>query len=826
MWSRTRSTTRHAQRMELSLFVAIAIAAINTAASSQNKGLYDAETLRSFYFTINSSTWYSDLQAARRSKQDVRADLKVDNVVYKHVGVRFRGNSSYVGSGRKKSINVTMDAFVPKQELMGYDSLNLSNAFGDPTFCREVVSFHVLRKYGPAPKANHVKVYINGNYFGLFVNVQQPDKTFIKEWFRGNDGNRYRCDPPTFAGYGKSALQWLGTTLQEYKNAYELKTELSQAKKPWEDVRTLCNVLNNTALAQLPAVLPGYLDVDAALWYLAVNSVMVNLDSYALRGNDYYLYHDQEHDVMFPLPWDMNESFGGYAARLSVTRRIALSPFYNENATNRPMLRNLLAIAPWRARYIHHVKTILDDSMHWGVVGPMVTKTQARIDAAVRSDPNLLYGYQAFKDNVTRQMFVNSGFSRTEIPGLKQLCDGRVAAIRALAEYKAPRATITALSAPARAKSGSAATLTARVASTAGIGSVSLFYRGRGAWKSTAMFDDGQHGDGAANDGVYGARVPAAFHTPGLRVHYYVEALSPSSQGGAASYAPKNASFQAPSYFVDFKVKSSDVLINELLAKNQNGIVDEQGETEDWLELYNRSASPIDVGGMFLSDNIDKPTKWRIPANTTVSAGGTLLVWCDDEPLDGPLHATFKLDASGETALLFDRDGVTLLSQVRFGTQRADVSIGSLRDGIPSLVAAFPSPTPRRTNSIDCSARAYLPLDHVAHRGVLGFVGRPSIGASNTALRLSNAVPSSTSLVLLAASPASFEINSGSHLMLLPPLLGPLVIPTNASGTALQALPIPNAPGLRGSAIYFQAFGFDQAGLAPTNGLEIRICKS
>src|SRR5690606_39006205 len=100
------------------------------------------------------------------------------------------------------------------------------------------VSYEILRRYLPAPRANYVKLYINQEYWGVYVNVQQPDQNMVQQWFRGGDGNRYRCDPPQTSGNGRSALQWLGDDLNLYKAAYELKNENSPTG--YLDLRDLC----------------------------------------------------------------------------------------------------------------------------------------------------------------------------------------------------------------------------------------------------------------------------------------------------------------------------------------------------------------------------------------------------------------------------------------------------------------------------------------------------------------------------------------------------------------------------------------------------------
>lgn len=137
----------------------------------------------------------------------------------------------------------------------------------------------------------------------------------------------------------------------------------------------------------------------------------------------------------------------------------------------------------------------------------------------------------------------------------------------------------------------------------------------------------------------------------------------------------------------DASMEGPSVVINELMADNDNVIADPQGDYDDWLELYNRTDSAVMLTGMYLSDKEDNPTKWEFPENTEIPANGYLIVWLDedhdDENATEGLHANFKLSKSGEIALFVDTDanGNQVLDSVTFGEQETDVAYGRLPDG-------------------------------------------------------------------------------------------------------------------------------------------------
>jgi hypothetical protein len=140
------------------------------------------------------------------------------------------------------------------------------------------------------------------------------------------------------------------------------------------------------------------------------------------------------------------------------------------------------------------------------------------------------------------------------------------------------------------------------------------------------------------------------------------------------------------------------VVINEFMASNDETIQDpEAGEYCDWIELYNGGPFEVELGGMYLTDDLNTPMQWQIPSDVNISPGEHLLFWADDEDSRGPMHMNFKLSASGEEIGLFASDGETLLDSVKFREQVADISYGHYPDGSSDL-RFFSTATPGTTN--------------------------------------------------------------------------------------------------------------------------------
>ncbi|MHC4518361.1 MAG: chitobiase/beta-hexosaminidase C-terminal domain-containing protein, partial [Planctomycetota bacterium] len=135
------------------------------------------------------------------------------------------------------------------------------------------------------------------------------------------------------------------------------------------------------------------------------------------------------------------------------------------------------------------------------------------------------------------------------------------------------------------------------------------------------------------------------------------------------------------------------IVINELMASNTESAKDPQGQYEDWIELHNTGDAPIDIGGMHLTDDLNDPTRWRIPAGTTIDALGYALIWADKDILDEGLHAAFSLRTTGEDLALFDADGLTIVDSVSFGEQMSDISYGRYPNGTgPWSPRGYPTP--------------------------------------------------------------------------------------------------------------------------------------
>ena len=393
-----------------------------------NAPTYDMAALRTFFFEFENQDWEGELAAFYNTDVEVPATLTVDGRVFRDVGVRFRGNSSYfiVPAGQKRSLNVSLDFVHETQQLGGYRTFNLLNSNQDPTFLNSVLYNHIAREYLPAPKANFVRIVINGESWGVYPSVQQFNKDFARDFYGTPDGARWKAPPQ-----GRSGLQYLGDDPAAYRRAYEIKSKDDAAA--WSALVNLARVLNTTPPDRLEAALAPILDVDETLRFLAVDVALVNGDGYWTRASDFSLYRDPKgrfhittHDAnetfsggrgLAPGPgpggpapargfvigappagFDPQRGGGGRGGRGPGGPGGAdLDPLVGLDDATKPLRSKLLAVPALRERYLGYVRDIATKWLDWQRLGPVAEGYHALIAADVKADTKKLDTYEAFE---------------------------------------------------------------------------------------------------------------------------------------------------------------------------------------------------------------------------------------------------------------------------------------------------------------------------------------------------------------------------------------------------------------------------------------------
>ncbi len=461
---------------------------------------------------IPGSNWNGTLDSLKRANPEARlaGTIWLNGQRFDSVGIRFKGNSSYFRTSKqtlkKLPFNIKLDYKKKGQKLSDkYNAIKLSNAFLDPSFIRDPLAYEMVRSYMPAPLCNFAKLTINGEPYGLYVNTESIDLSFLKKHFNYTGGHIVKCDPDQWqkvrsqSGCPKgenASLTYLNDSPGCYNAFYEVDDPAA-----WKSLINLIKTLNKK-----PAEIESVLDVDQTLWMLALNNAMVNLDSYnGSLSHNYYLWFDSL-NVAHPLIWDLNMSFGGWRRNYSFEEMkdeelINYQPLAEIDNQRRPLISKLLKDPYFRKIYLAHLRTINNEWLKSGKLDQRATALVKEIDAQVLADKQKLYSYEDFKNSLDKTMIDGPD----HIIGIRQIMGKR-------AEYLTKHPLLNkeqpVLSAPKHTKGTDKVLLSVTLKNATG----GFAYYRRDVmfvFKRTPLFDDGTHGDLTAGDGIYSAEVPA-----------------------------------------------------------------------------------------------------------------------------------------------------------------------------------------------------------------------------------------------------------------------------------------------------------------------------
>ena len=649
--------------------------------------LYDEGTLRTLFINFKDNEWKEEMEVFYRTDVAVPADLVVNGKLYKDVGLKYRGNSSFrsVSPDLKRSMNLYIDHKHSDQKLLGYKTLNLLNANSDPTFMREVIYSHVARNYIPAFKGNFIKVVINGESWGLYSHIQQYNKDFLEDNFGTRAGTRWKIGA---GGGGSGNLRYPGDKKEDY-NGFQQRTEGKE--EAWKELEQFTKLLDETPVEELAEKLNGRFDLDSAMWSLALECVFQD-EGYFTRGSDYNLYLDPKGRFHL-LQHDGNEVMNipggpGMPSGLSGPK---LEPFYNADNPDRPLMYKLFQVPHFKARYRHHLKTITQEWITWDKIGPLVEGYAALIREEIKKDVRKHSSYDAFEKGLIQ---TSSDGRRTKL-GLRPFTEGRREFLLNHPEVNLPSPEIVSVTELDEAQSTDSTRITVETTGKTLAKTVVLWFADG---KNEPYNQVAMHPDGQAVSGVFAANIPAQL--AGKKIRYYVEARS----GGAdmtSDFYPAHAEAKPLTFRVKAPKANQSVLrINEVVSENQTAGKDPQGDYDDYIEIANTSDSEIDLSGKFLTDNKKIPRKWKFPKDTKIKAGGRLVVWADEDgKAEKGLHANFKLAKGGETIQLIDsdKDGNLILDEVEFAKLDPDSAFRRLPDGKGEFSEVTASPGTNNT---------------------------------------------------------------------------------------------------------------------------------
>jgi spore coat protein CotH len=618
--------------------------------------------------------------------------------------------------------------------FFGLKKLNLNNEALDPTMMREKLFMDFASKYVPTPRSVYTRVYVNDEYYGLYLAMEHIDNTYVESRFgKDEDGNIYKVDK-------QGTLSYNGSDPAGYIN-YEQKN--NDETPDCSDIIELADILTNTPTEQLPEKLEPIFDVEQALYSIAMLDLFVDLDSYIGNARNYFLYDRSDTGKIVHLLWDANLAFGNFGLGMGATddpaeydiippTTVSGMGFFGGGGSEQTLAltESLMAVESYQREYLRILAQMLREGFGADSMNVRIQELADLIRDEVNNSPNMQTEPEEFEPGLTETLdFVQS----------------RVAYVNAQLDTYATKSDLH-LNDLMTVNYGT-------IADNMGDYDpwVELYNLGPGLVSTSGLFltddsdvpnkwalptqnlDDGEFMllwlDGESSEGADHASF--SINLEGGDLYLYLRQGSSYVLVDSVSYPELDidTSFGrfpdgdgmwlilteliTPAFANQVNDVPDDLFINEFMANNDNAVADPYDDYPDWIELYNGGSTAIDLGGMYMTSDLDDPMDWQFPANTVIPAGGFLVIWADNLPDRGSLHAGFRLNASGEAIGLFAADGETVIDSVIFGQQFSDISYGRLPDGSSNW--EYLTPTSGSSNSlgesVDVSSIGEVPED-------------------------------------------------------------------------------------------------------------------
>lgn len=647
--------------------------------------VFDATTVATVHVTIHPDSLARILDPVNAdSDHEYPSTVVFENELIRdslvNVGFRLRGNTSR--DSKKKSFKVSINAFQSGQTFAGLEKLNLNGEHNDPTIVRAKLAWDLFHAAGiPASRAAHARLFINGEYRGLYLNVEHVDEQFVKPRFGNNDGSLYKCLWPADLTYRGEDPELYKFT-NDGRRTYEL--HITDEADDYRDLARFIAAVNQTPDGAFVDSISRVFNINSLLRVLAVDIAVASWDNYWFLKNNFYLYRNTATGLFECIPYDYDNTFGiwwsGILSGVDWSQRNVYA--WGHPSEPRPLVRRLLAVPEFRARLTFYLRRLLTTAYTETALAPAVDSLHALITSAAEADLYRTqdYGFtiQQFHDSFTQAL----GGHVTA--GLKPfIIARRTSALSQLDPSNVPPILSDFVQTPAVPAPGSPVSVRVFVEDETAPDAVALTGVIGDSLFQLPMFDDGAHGDGQPGDGVFGVSLAAP--PSGKILRYWVEALDAVGQVTREPYGARERT-------VTSATAGPRLLINEFMAKNETTILD-AGAPDDWVEVFNAEPETLQLSSFTLTDNLANPTKWRFPS-MPLPPGGRVLVWADEEGAQGPLHANFKLDKDGEDlGIFYTGSGAPVACDtIMFGLQSTDASTARIPDGGAWQVTSSPSP--------------------------------------------------------------------------------------------------------------------------------------
>ena len=661
--------------------------------------LYDNSTVGRIDITVDSSAliWmYNNVESDSLHVAEIHFEnYNIDETI-ENVGFRLRGNTSR--QSQKKSFKLDFNHFVQGRDFYDVEKINLNGEHNDVSIIRSKLCWDLYQKIGVvSTRACHMEVYINEEYYGLYISIEHIDDTFLSKNYANDSGNLWKCIWP-------ADLTYRGPDPEDYHpwvdgdRPYELKT--NKDEYDYTQLARLINIINND-----PDSLEHILDVSGFVKYLAINILTGSWDDYRSLRNNFYLYHNPVIDRFQLIPYDYDNAFGVDWFNVDWA---AIDPYsyYLIDDSDRPLADIIFNNESYQNLFTHFISFYMDHYFSLELWEDWIDSTKALIDTSAFYDVYRTLDYGFTFDDFTNS-YSETGYTNQHIKqGLKEFFVERTGSLETQLNYISTEPLVYNVSwEPQIPLTGDSITIHASAFGSPEIDHINVIVHNYnlGTYESYSLVNNPILGSIILEEtDRWSVTIPPIESSGEIGLQFLV-----TNVNQIVGVFPATGEWPLE---ITTSAITEGIIINEFLARNDGTNADELGEFDDWVELFNTSNDTVFLSGHYLTDKPDNLTKWRFPeSDIIIPPNDFLLVWCDNDDEQGDLHTNFKLSGSGEFIGLINPDGVTVIDSISFGEQSADISFGRFPNGSENW--SFLTPTPLSPNQLLNTSNEFLPKD-------------------------------------------------------------------------------------------------------------------
>jgi len=314
-------------------------------------------------------------------------------VSYLDLGIRLRGNTSR--GKNKKSFKLHFEKYTDDQYFFGLKKLNLKAETNDPSAVREHITMNLFRESNiPVARVNHIKLYINSNYMGLYSNIEQVDKRFLTSRFDNKSGNLYKCV------YGAD-LADIDKVYDD--NIYELETNEDENNR--SNLSEFITFLSSSSDKEFEDNVETYVNVPDYIKQLSIEVLTGHWDGYSYNNNNFYLYYNPDKSWFEFIPYDTDNTFGIDWIDRDWTKR-NIYDWAKHGDAKRPLHTRILNIEKYAQMYSQNIDKLIKNKFNVEYQMNIANTYKNLISNAIYSDTyySLDFGYstKTFEDSYTK----------------------------------------------------------------------------------------------------------------------------------------------------------------------------------------------------------------------------------------------------------------------------------------------------------------------------------------------------------------------------------------------------------------------------------------